>query len=75
MSPGVVRDLTERDVRVARALLSELSERAGGFLHEIPGSVFTTVRQRVARHLLDLASERGLGPEGRELWSRSLSRS
>jgi len=67
MSPGVVRDLTERDVQVARALLSELSERAWGFLHEIPGSVFTTVRQRVARHLLDLASERGLGPEGREL--------
>lgn len=26
--------------------------------YEIPGGVFATVRERVARHLLDLASER-----------------
>lgn len=28
------------------------------FIYEIPGSSFATVRQRVALHLLDLASER-----------------
>jgi CRP/FNR family transcriptional regulator len=67
LSPGVVIRLAEREVRVARAFLSELSERAWSFIHEIPGSVFATVRQRVARHLLDLASEGGPDRVGAEL--------
>ena len=53
----------DRDVRVARALIDELTERVLSFIPEIPGGAFATVRQRVARHLLDLASaqpERGL---------------
>ena len=58
----VVRHAAERDVRVARALLDELSERVTSFIAEIP-SAFATVRQRVARHLLDLASESQRGPE------------
>ena len=33
-----------------------------GFIYEIPGSAFATVRQRVARHLLDLC----LGEEVRQ---------
>lgn len=45
------------DVRVARAFLGEQSERAREYLCELPGSAFATVRQRVARHLLDLASD------------------
>jgi CRP/FNR family cyclic AMP-dependent transcriptional regulator len=57
LRPGVVIGLAERDVRVARALIAELSERVVSFVSEIPGSAFSTVRQRVARHLLDLASE------------------
>ncbi|MPZ92882.1 MAG: cyclic nucleotide-binding domain-containing protein [Actinobacteria bacterium] len=57
MSPAVVRRAAERDVRVARTFLGELSERVQNFIYEIAGSAFTTVRQRVARHLLDLASE------------------
>jgi CRP/FNR family transcriptional regulator len=32
------------------------------FITEIPGSAFGTVRQRVARHLLDLASTTQAGP-------------
>ena len=56
MSPSKVRALAHCDVRVARALLVELSERARGFVKEIPGTAFATVRQRVARQLLDLAS-------------------
>ena len=56
-----VIDLSERDPRVARALIDELSERVVRFVAEIPGSAFSTVRQRVARHLLDLASEQHLG--------------
>jgi CRP/FNR family transcriptional regulator len=59
--PAVVTGLAERDLRVARALLDELSERVVTFVAEIPGSAFSTVRQRVARHLLDLASERHHG--------------
>ena len=54
---SLVRHAAERDVRVARALLDELSERVMAFIAEIPGGAFASVRQRVARHLLDLASE------------------
>jgi CRP/FNR family transcriptional regulator len=59
---SLVRRAAERDVRVARALLDELSERVLSFIAEIP-SAFTNVRQRVARHLLDLASESQRGSE------------
>jgi CRP/FNR family transcriptional regulator, cyclic AMP receptor protein len=56
ISPAKVRALARRDPRVAGALLVELSERARSFVNEIPGTAFATVRQRVARQLLDLAS-------------------
>jgi CRP/FNR family transcriptional regulator, cyclic AMP receptor protein len=59
LSPGVGRRAAARDIRVTQALLREQSERAISFLYEVPGSAFATVRQRVARHLLDLASEGG----------------
>jgi CRP/FNR family transcriptional regulator len=59
---SLVRRAAERDVRVARALLDELSERVLSFIAEIPSAV-TNVRQRVARHLLDLASESQRGSE------------
>jgi CRP/FNR family transcriptional regulator, cyclic AMP receptor protein len=61
--PSVVQRAVERDARVARTLLDELRERVLSFIAEIPGSAFATVRQRVARHLLDLASESQSGPE------------
>ena len=52
--------LADRDVRVARALLVELSERAAEFGGgDNGGSAFSSVRQRVARHLLDLAGAAG----------------
>ena len=56
MAPAKVPALAQRDLRVAGALLVELSERAHSFVNEIPGTAFSTVRQRVARQLLDLAS-------------------
>src|SRR4029453_18234379 len=59
LSPAVARRAAARDIRVTQALLREQSERAISFLYEVPGSAFATVRQRVARHLLDLASEGG----------------
>lgn len=58
---NVVIGLAERDLRMTRALINELSERVVNFVAEIPGSAFSTVRQRVARHLLDLASEQRHG--------------
>jgi CRP/FNR family transcriptional regulator len=61
LSPAVVRLAVARDARVAQAFLSELSERVLSFIEEIPGNSFATVRQRVARHLLDLAAQRGPG--------------
>jgi CRP/FNR family cyclic AMP-dependent transcriptional regulator len=63
LQPSIVTASAERDVRVARALIDELSERVLSFIAEIPTSVFASVRQRVARHLLDLASEGQTGPE------------
>lgn len=57
----LVIELAQRDVGVARVLIDELSERVVNFVAEIPGSAFSTVRQRVARHLLDLASEQHHG--------------
>ena len=59
-----VRRMADADATVARVLLAELSERVSSFVAEIPGSAFASVRQRVARHVLDLASE---GQEGTRL--------
>jgi len=61
MSPTMARRMAERDVRVALAFLGELSERVMSFIDEIPGNAFATVRQRVSRHLLDLAVQREPG--------------
>jgi CRP/FNR family transcriptional regulator len=63
IDPDLVRRLADRDVRVAKALLLELTERVAALTAEIGGSAFSTVRQRVARHLLDLATQRQQGSE------------
>ncbi|RFU19099.1 Crp/Fnr family transcriptional regulator [Geodermatophilus marinus] len=56
LSPAVVRRAAHEDPSVAEALLAELADRALTYIHEITGSAFSSVRQRVARHLLDLAA-------------------
>jgi CRP/FNR family transcriptional regulator len=45
---------------VADALMRELADRVVRFVHGIPDGAFTSVRQRIARHMLDLASQ-GVG--------------
>jgi CRP/FNR family transcriptional regulator, cyclic AMP receptor protein len=55
--PPIVRRLATQEVRVAGALLAETSTRVLAFLGELSGTAFATVRQRLARHLLDLACE------------------
>jgi CRP/FNR family transcriptional regulator, cyclic AMP receptor protein len=61
MPVPLIREMVGRDPSLARALIEELSDRVMSFAAEIPGSAFTTVRQRVARHLLDLASSPQIG--------------
>ena len=58
LRPLIVRGWADRDPRVARALLTETSERVFSFVAEFSGHAFANVRQRMARHLLDLASDR-----------------
>lgn len=62
LDASVITDAIDRDPLLARALLQELSERVLSFISEIPNG-FVSVRQRVARHLLDLASEQQTGSE------------
>jgi len=55
--PAIVRACADRDPRVAQALLTETSERVLAFVAEFSGHAFANVRQRIAHHLLDLASD------------------
>ncbi len=56
LDPARVVRQARRDPRVANALLAETSERVMSFVAEFSGHAFATVRQRIARHLLDLAA-------------------
>ena len=58
---GLLREAALTDVRVAVAFLRETSERVNGYVNELGGSVFSTVRQRIVRHLHDSAVEDGTG--------------
>ncbi len=62
LRPGVVRSLADRDLDLARALLTETSRRVMSFVAELSGQAFSSVSQRIARHLLDLASDQR-GPD------------
>jgi CRP/FNR family transcriptional regulator len=46
-----------------RALLKETSARVAEYISEIEASSFATIRQRLARHLLDLAAEQQVGTQ------------
>jgi CRP/FNR family transcriptional regulator, cyclic AMP receptor protein len=62
LSPDVVRRAALHEPPVMEALLRELADRTLAYIHEITGSAFSTVRERVARHLLDLAAQDVSGP-------------
>ena len=63
LNPATLRRLADRDIRVTRALLSETSARVADYINELQSSTFGSFRQRLARHLLDLASEQQAGPK------------
>jgi CRP/FNR family transcriptional regulator, cyclic AMP receptor protein len=56
-----VRELAATDVRVAHAFNVEMSERLYAYFAELAGTTFGSLRERVARHLLDVASEQQRG--------------
>jgi CRP/FNR family transcriptional regulator len=61
LHPPAVRALAERDIRVTRALLHETSARVAEYINELEASSSGSLRQRLARHLLDLAAEQQAG--------------
>lgn len=58
---STLRRLVERDPAVAQACAAELARELLNAFDEIAGQAFLTVRQRVARQILDLAAHR---PDG-----------
>jgi CRP/FNR family transcriptional regulator, cyclic AMP receptor protein len=51
------RALTASDVRVANVFNIEMAQRLYAYFGELAGTTFGSLRERVARHLLDVASE------------------
>jgi CRP-like cAMP-binding protein len=62
LRPATLRSLAEDDIRVTRALLGETSARVAEYINELQASSFASLRQRLARHLLDIAADRHAGP-------------
>lgn len=64
MRPAIVRSLADTDSRVALGLLHETSDRTQAYIVMAGGQALSTLRQRVAAHLLEMANipEAG-GPE------------
>jgi CRP/FNR family transcriptional regulator len=57
LNVATVQALGQTDARVAWALAQEVTRRLYEVLDAFTGNAFGSVRQRVARHLLDLAAE------------------
>jgi CRP/FNR family transcriptional regulator len=57
-----VRTLASTDVRVANVFNAEMAERMKAYFLELAGTAFASLRERVIRHLLDVASEQQRGP-------------
>jgi CRP-like cAMP-binding protein len=59
--PAVIGIAASKDVQVSAALLREASARVADYINELEASAMASVRQRLARHLLDLAADRQAG--------------
>lgn len=57
LRPELVRELAATEISVAQALLAETSARAAEYISELEARSFASARQRLARHLLDLAAD------------------
>jgi CRP/FNR family cyclic AMP-dependent transcriptional regulator len=58
MNVNTVRALGQTDARFAWAVAEEVARRLNDVLEVFAGAAFLSVRQRIARHLLDLAAAR-----------------
>lgn len=63
LRPATVRGIADRDARVANLLAEEIATRLLMVVNELAGNTFASMRQRVVRHLLDLAA----GASGRRV--------
>lgn len=61
MRPDIVRSLADTDPRVALALLHETSDRTQAYIIMAGGQVLSSLRQRIAAHLLEMATVRDAG--------------
>lgn len=61
LQPKLVQSLASTEIAVALALLAETSARTAEYISELEATTFASARQRLARHLLDLAAEGGAG--------------
>jgi CRP-like cAMP-binding protein len=61
MRPAIVRSLAETDPRVALALLHETSDRTQAYITMAGGQVLSSLRQRIAAHLLEMANAPAAG--------------
>jgi CRP/FNR family transcriptional regulator, cyclic AMP receptor protein len=61
MNVNTVRALGQTDARFAWAVAEEVARRLNDVLEVFAGTAFGSVRQRLARHLLDLAAEQPRG--------------
>lgn len=61
LDPKVVRDLARRDPRVTWALMDEIIDILYGILNAFAGTAFGSVRERVARHVLNLSAPAEVG--------------
>jgi CRP/FNR family transcriptional regulator len=59
---GNVRALAAAEVQVAQVFNFELSLRLAAYFAELAGTTFGSLRERVARHLLDVCSDDRPGP-------------
>lgn len=57
-----VRALAASEVQVSQVFNLEMAERLYAYFAELTGTTFGSLRQRVIRHLLDVASEQQEGP-------------
>ena len=57
-----VRALAHSEVRLAAAFGLEMADRLYAYFGELAGTTFGSLRERIVRHLLDVASEHQRGP-------------
>ena len=55
LRPNLLRDLAMQEPLVAASLMGELADRVMEYQAELLGSTFASLRQKVARHLLEMA--------------------